>query len=406
LQGTYVDNVLEDEWQGWLNWGQTNTETKRHQVHIQSSGRRPEFVEEMSSRVQTEMPVQMGQCDRIKELLANGDASPADIVAPYGLTTLSLAVTYGRLDVCNLLTATGAHQYSHVAPSRISDVIDFWSGYNLLHCSLHASAVLMDMLCLCSTDHHRGALRRSLSGSFPDSEPFSRLHESILGISAELPEEVIRQSRPDVNNMDILSRTALHWAACEGNSNLIECVLRYGADPDVRDRDGKAPLHIVAALGFAEAAASLLAAGAKLEIQDCFGNTPIQPAAMRGHTSIIELLLDAKADIDSENGVGETPLISAALANEAQAVDLLYRRGADIEHQCHWKYTPIGKALLVNGFDAIRNLLERGARTDFVPPDGKTVLHLAAESADAKTLGLLVSFNIGNIDVSARDNKG
>lgn len=39
--------------------------------------------------------IRTGQCVRIKELLGSGVASVADIVAPYGLTPLNLAIIHG-----------------------------------------------------------------------------------------------------------------------------------------------------------------------------------------------------------------------------------------------------------------------------------------------------------------------
>ena len=56
--------------------------------------------------------IREGKPERIKELLVDGSASPADIVGPYGMTTLSLAISYGQHEVCRLLVAMGAHKYA------------------------------------------------------------------------------------------------------------------------------------------------------------------------------------------------------------------------------------------------------------------------------------------------------
>jgi ankyrin repeat protein len=229
----------------------------------------------------------------------------------------------------------------------------------------------------------------------------------VLGISSESAENVVHQSRPYINQTDALGRAALHWAARHDDSVLVGSILQCGADPNVRDRDGKSPLHIAAAFGFAETAITLIAAGADKESRDCFGNTPLHVAAMRGQLSVIEALLDSGADVDSSNSFGESALQTTALSNEALALLLLYQRGADIDYdQCRWGYTPLAKAVLMNTYDSIEMVLKIGARADLIPSDGKTILHVAAECADVKTLKLLASYDMGSIDTEAKDKKG
>jgi len=38
--------------------------------------------------------------------------------------------------------------------------------------------------------------------------------------------------------------TALHHAASIGNASLVETLLKYGADPSIKDSDGNVPLHL------------------------------------------------------------------------------------------------------------------------------------------------------------------
>lgn len=351
--------------------------------------------------------IREGQCERIKELLVNRNASPADIIAPYGITALSLAINYGRMEVCKLLIETGGHQYAPNTQGRVADVYTFWR-YNVDECALHPSRLIMDMISFCSADRHLEAVSHSMSGPLQEDMPFTRLHKLVLGITNDSLEKALRESRPYINDADLLGRAALHWAACQGDSSLVEKLLSCGADPDIRDRDGKTPLHLAAGLGHSEAAASLIAAGANVEVQDCLGDTPMHHAAMQGQTSIMDMLLDVGADVNSLNGFIENPLMTAALANEARSADLLCRRGADIEHRCYYRFSPLLKALKVNAYDVIQILIRRGARTDneIIPFSGKTLIHLAAAYADAETLQLLASANISTVDVEARDERG
>ncbi|KAF7510396.1 hypothetical protein GJ744_006675 [Endocarpon pusillum] len=335
----------------------------------------------------------------------NANASPADIIAPYGITALSLAINYGRMEVCKLLIETGGHQYAPNSQGRVADARTFWR-FNVDECALHPSRLIMDRISsLGSADRHLEAVSHSILGPLQEDMPFSRLHKLVLGITTESLENVLRESRAYINDADLLGRAALHWAACQGDSSLVKKLLCCGADPDIRDRDGKTPLHMAAGLGHSEAAASLIAAGANVEVQDLFGATPMHHAAMQGQTAIIDMLLDVGADVNSLNAFSENPLMMAALANEAQSADLLCRQGANIEHRCDWRFTPLLKALKVSAYDVLQILIRREARTDVITSSGKTLIHLAAAYADAETLQLLASTNISTVDVEARDEK-
>jgi ankyrin repeat protein len=350
--------------------------------------------------------IREGKSERIKELLANSSASPSDIIGPYGMTTLSLAISYGQFDVCRLLVGVGAHQYAPNHVGLVSDVFTYWDKYHLQDCLLPPAAVIMDMFNLCCTDRHLEAVRHSLSGPFQENEPYSRLHKSVLGISCDPVDDALRESRSYINDTDILGRTALHWAVCQLDAHLVQRILYCGADPNIQDRDGKTPLHLAAALGDTESAALLVAAGANIALRDCLEYIPMHSAALQGHTSIAELLLDAGSDIEAANGLGETPLVMACLANQARSVELLCDRGSNIEHVNAFGNTPLGNGLKTNGCDVVQILLRKRARTHILYAGRRTLLHLAAQGADERMLEILMSSNIEPIDPEALDDKG
>jgi ankyrin repeat protein len=350
--------------------------------------------------------IREGNSRRIKELFADGSASPADIIGPYGITTLSLAILYGQHDVCRLLVGVGAHQYAPNHTGLAGEVIAFWRAFGPQNCSISASVILVDAINLISTDRHLEALHHSLSGPFQECEPFSRLHKSVLGISSESVEEVVRQSRQHMNDTDILGRTALHWAACQSDANLVERILYCGADPDIQDRDGKTPLHLAAGLGNAEVVASLVAAGANLELRDCIGYTPLHIACLRENTYIIRILLDFGSDIEATNELKETPLLAACLGGKPEAIEILCDKGANIEHYGVYGNTPLSCGIKSNSCPVVEIMIIRQARVKVTAYGGKTLLHLAAQAADEKMLDLLASSNIEPIDPESLDEKG
>ncbi len=96
---------------------------------------------------------------------------------------------------------------------------------------------------------------------------------------------------PDVRDAE--GRTALLAAVPTGNADLMDALLDGGADPDLAD-DGTAPLHLAAFWGFDEIAGLLVDAGADLAPVDDSGDTPADLARAQGHEELAARLEAAR----------------------------------------------------------------------------------------------------------------
>jgi ankyrin repeat protein len=98
------------------------------------------------------------------------------------------------------------------------------------------------------------------------------------------------------NQTDEQDRTGMHYAAMNGNLQIIAILIKAGADIDPRDRLGNTPLMLAAQRNQTEAADLLIEAGAKLNMQNRDGLTPLMIAAGRGNIALVRALLDSGAD--------------------------------------------------------------------------------------------------------------
>jgi ankyrin repeat protein len=127
------------------------------------------------------------------------------------------------------------------------------------------------------------------------------------------------------NETDEESRTALHYAASNGNTALIAILIKAGAKLDVADPLGDTPLHLAANRDRTEAGQLLLAAGARVDPQNHDGRTPLMIAASRGDTQLVLALLAKGASTKITDYTGRNALAWAEEGRHAAAIAALKR---------------------------------------------------------------------------------
>jgi hypothetical protein len=120
---------------------------------------------------------------------------------------------------------------------------------------------------------------------------------------------------------DRMGRTAVHYAAADGDVAGLRGLVASGADPDAADNAGWTPLHFAAQAQDPRAAEALLATGAAVDVPDRHGNTALSTAVFnsRGEAATLRVLLAAGADPDRENAHGVSP---RGLANKIANYDV------------------------------------------------------------------------------------
>lgn len=126
-----------------------------------------------------------------------------------------------------------------------------------------------------------------------------------------------------INVPDRQGRTALHYAAADGDAAEVQRLLDAGAQANLQDASGWSPLHFAAQARSAECVEALLQAGADVSLRDAHGNSVLSRAvfASRGDGAVIRLLRAAGADPWAQNAHGVSPVVLArSIANHDVAV--------------------------------------------------------------------------------------
>ncbi len=140
--------------------------------------------------------------------------------------------------------------------------------------------------------------------------------------------------RFDINEKSGQGHYVIHMATRkEVKDEILELILKAGARPDVKNREGQTPLHLAVLGDSPKKVLLLLKANADPSIGDSLGNTPLHlNADGKGSPSLTPLLLQSKKmNVNLKNGRGYTALMLASLRFSPvfSVVESLLKSGAD-----------------------------------------------------------------------------
>ena len=222
----------------------------------------------------------------------------------------------------------------------------------------------------------------------------------------------LSQDRVAVNARAADGTTALHWAVQADALDIVQVLLRAGANASAANRYGVTPLAVAATNGSAGVVEALLKAGADANASLPEGQTVLMTAARTGSADTIAALLRAGAAVNAkENWLGETALMWAAVENHPAAVQRLVAGGAEIDGRSALQtyppmnypatglvrmamprggWTALMYAARQGSLDAARALAEAGADLNLTDPDRTTALHLALVNSHFDVAAMLV----------------
>ncbi|RFU35522.1 hypothetical protein B7463_g826, partial [Scytalidium lignicola] len=148
---------------------------------------------------------------------------------------------------------------------------------------------------------------------------------------------------------------------------------------------------------------SLLESSAGTESRDAEGHTPLLLATRNNNDAIAKSLLESRAGTESRNAEGHTPLLLATRNNNDVIVKLLLQNNADTELKDNTGQNPLLFAAK-NGYDNIvKLLLEGGAETESRNAEDQTPLLLAIKNGHEATVALLLE---SGAQMEAKNNEG
>ncbi|XP_008300102.1 kinase D-interacting substrate of 220 kDa B [Stegastes partitus] len=197
--------------------------------------------------------------------------------------------------------------------------------------------------------------------------------------SLEIVQELIRRGA-NVNLDDVDCWSALISAAKEGHVDVVKELLENSAYIEHRDMGGWTALMWAAYKGRVEVTQLLLEHGANPNTTgQQYSVYPIIWAAGRGHSDIVKLLLHNGAKVNCSDKYGTTPLIWASRKGHFDCVMHLLENGADVDQEGANSMTALIVAVKGGYTEVVKELLKRNPNVNMTDKDGNTALMIAAK---------------------------
>ncbi|XP_071953816.1 uncharacterized protein [Antedon mediterranea] len=260
-----------------------------------------------------------------------------------------------------------------------------------------------------------------------DKSGQTALHKTVRNKTTKCASVLIDHWSELVHAEDRMDQTALHFAAGEGNNELIDLLIGHGAKIGLVDRLGRAPLHWAILQGMDESAkkigeqgepealdrqdklgmcpihyalqqsndsisTNLIKQGCDVDALDVRGQSGLAYASSNGRTDMCGLILDNSKNKNSVDSKGWTALHHAARKNHANICHFLLEHGLDGGVKNDEGHTALVVAVINESMETVKTLCEKMDGWPLVADDkGRYPIHYAAERGHHDIMELLIN---------------
>lgn len=191
------------------------------------------------------------------------------------------------------------------------------------------------------------------------------------------------------------NKSPLFLAACTGNAQIVEILLKNHADVDARTSGGHTALMVSCQKGYTKVVKLLVDAGASLTETDSNGLSAVDRVLVNGHFETAKILIEHEEfDINMTNVGGHHVLHLAAISGSVELAKLLMDKGADVNAASSMDgFLPIHEAIKLGHTELVKYFLSSGCDINERDHKGNTLLHHAVFHVELKCVKLLISSN-------------
>ncbi|MEG4021668.1 ankyrin repeat domain-containing protein [Microcoleus sp. S13C4] len=420
---------------------QGDTKTVRHYLDLGISA---------NTRVHNLNLLHLAGSKEVAELLI---AKGADVNArdTLGFTPLHFAAAYGRVKLAKMLIAKGADINAQSEPHIDWDVSNSLCTYKLRRFLPDNCMGITPLFFAGSPEMAKLLIAKGANVNAKNKNGITPLHTARSKAIAQ----ILLAAGAKINIKEDNARngkgtTLLHNAAKIGFKELVQHLIKDGANVVIRDGRKRTPLHYAATKEVAallmldinardesgntplhqavkydylhsdlprarlEIVSFLIANGAKVNVKDCYGHTPLHIAVFNRRVAMsnnmqninmqnIERLLEHGAEINIQDNNKTTPLDIAVDSTDRDTVALMISKHPDVNSEYKYGRTLLHIAVDFKLKDAAKQLIAKGAFVNAKNNLLQTPLHLATTRGSLDIAELLIA---KGARVNARNVKG
>ena len=244
-------------------------------------------------------------------------------------------------------------------------------------------------------------------------------------------EKGVNDETLDVNGYVSLDRSALSLAAACGFTDVMECLIKLGADINLNDGGdlGYTPIEHAAREDKIEALKLLIEKGAEIDKGNTISSNALIGACIGANSEILETLIENGANINHVDNNGQSAIhyicryakqwgsgtitetvngVTTELENprfkeHTTIFNTLLANVADMNLMTNYGYVPLHLAAETDTESFIEPLIKKGADVHFKNSKGFTPLHAACDRGYIESAQRLIDYGA---DVNAVDNDG
>lgn len=209
-----------------------------------------------------------------------------------------------------------------------------------------------------------------------------------------------------VNTPGAYKRTALMYAATDGNSpELVDFLIKSGAHVNARNEGGENVLFEMATRGEinTKIAALILDAGIDISYRHPSYGTALSWAANCGRVELVRMLIDRGADVNAGLKKNESPIVQAMMGGHHEIVKILFNAGADVNSKNFGGWGLLEYASEQKDEELVQAILDRQKTAEKSNKDVGEALSEAAQKGNISMLQLLLK---NGADLEARNRWG
>ena len=323
-----------------------------------------------NTRVNNQNLLHLAASKEVAELLI---AKGADVNAKdrYGFTPLHFAAAFDRIEVAQMLIAQGAD-----INAQREHHLDRWTPTWGLYIKMFLrgnSRAATPLFFARSPEMAKFLIAKGANVNAKNNKGMTPLHTTqskaiakillAAGTKINIKEENARNGK---------STALLHNAAKIGFKELVQQLIKDGANVAIRDSEKRTPLHYATTK---EVAALLML---NIDARDQSGNTPLYLAVKDNRPEMVSFLIANGAQVNVKNNYGWTPLDIAVSKNMHNINQLpTFEPGEEIKIQDNHRKTPRNIAVEMSLRDTVALLISKNPDVNSEDKYGSTLLHIA-----------------------------